>query len=310
MVLISSKRFYLVAVAALVVATAPFAQAKVRVVTTLSTFADLAREVGGEDVEVIALSKGTQDPHFVDPKPDLALKLNRADLLIHNGLSLEVGWLPVLVTGARNAKIQPGSDGNLDASTVVNVKGVPQGKIDRTMGDVHPGGNPHYMLDPGNGIAVSQAIAARLKQIDSAHAKQYDYRQAAFRQKLQTKTVQWKSALAPFKGTSIVPYHDSWLYFSEWAGLVEAGFVEPKPGVPPSPQHVSVLVSRIKDKKVKLVIAQTYYPHDMAELVAQKAGATFLELPSDVGAEPGADSYIGLFDTIVKKLTAALGKER
>lgn len=308
--LISSKHLILAAVTAFFAVTAPLAHAKVRVVTSLSTFADLAREVGGDDVEVIALSKGTQDPHFVDPKPDLALKLNRADLLIHNGLSLEVGWLPVLVTGARNAKVLPAATGHLDASTVVDIKGIPQGKIDRTMGDVHPGGNPHYMLDPGNGIVVSQAIAAKLKIIDPSHAKQYDERTAAYVKKLRTKITQWKTALAPYKGTSIVPYHDSWLYFTEWAALHEAGFVEPKPGIVPSPQHVSALVARIKDKKVKLVIAQTYYPHDMAELVAQKAGAMFLELPSDVGAEQGAETYIGLFDTIVKKLTGALGKGR
>lgn len=285
------------------------AHARIRVVTTLPSFADLAREVGGDDVDVVSLTKGTQDPHFVDAKPDLVLKLNKADLLLHAGLDLEIGWLPVLVTGSRNSKINAGSKGNLDCSTLVEVKDVPKGKVDRSMGDVHPGGNPHYMGDPRNGLVVAAGIANRLKEIDHEHAQQYDSRLSKYQTKLRAAIKTWESKMKPYQHAKVVTYHRSWIYFTDWLGLNEVGYVEPKPGVPPSPSHIVELVARIKNMNVKAVIAEPFYPKDSAEVVAKQANAAFVVLPSEVLGTPDAKTYIDLFDVSLGRLAPILGSK-
>lgn len=284
------------------------ALAKVRVVSSLPTFAEIAKEIGGDKIEVKSLAKGYQDPHFVDGKPSFILDLNKADLLIYNGLELEIGWLPPLVTGARNSKILPGNTGNLDCSTLIsNILEVPTKKIDRSMGDIHPGGNPHYWLDPRNGIAVAKGIAGRLKEIDPQNTSYYDDRLNDFVKRLGAKIKEWEEKLAPYRGTKIVTYHKSWGYFSDWAGFDEVGYVEPKPGIPPSPSYVVDLIRKIQGMNVKLVIAESFYPQKVPALIAQKAGASFLVLPSDVGAAEGIDTYFDLFDAIVGEITSKLG---
>src|SRR5574341_542011 len=212
------------------------ALAKVRIVGSIPGFAAIAQEIGGDKVEVTSLSKGYQDPHFVDAKPSLILVLNKADLLLYAGLELEIGWLPPLITGARNSKILPNNIGNLDCSTLIsNILEVPTTKIDRSMGDIHPGGNPHYMLDPRNGIVIAKGIAERLKQIDPKNTSYYDEHLKDFVGHLDTKIKEWDEKLNPYKGTQIITYHKSWTYFIDWAGFEEVGNVEPKPGIPPSP---------------------------------------------------------------------------
>lgn len=278
--------------------------AKMKIVTTLPSFADIAAQVGGDVVEVSALLKGSQDPHFVDPKPDLILKLNRADLLISAGLGLEDGWLPPLITGSRNNKIQNGAEGNLIASTFVNLKESFKGPVDRSQGDIHPGGNPHFMLDPRNGTVIAKAVANRLSKIDPANAEHFHKRAEHYSKELATKIIAWEKLLASIKNSPIITYHRSWVYFSDWVGLNEIGFVEPKPGIPPSPSHMLKIISTAKEKKVQFVLIEPYYPKGSAEEVAQKIGATFLVLPTEVNGSPGASSYISLFDELVTKLTS------
>ena len=284
--------------------------ASVRVVTSLPDFAAITKEIGGDKVEVKSIGKGYQDPHFVDAKPIFIRDLNRADLLIYQGLDLEIGWLPVLITGSRNSKITGlSSPGRLDASTLItNILEVPTTKIDRSMGDIHPFGNPHYLLDPRNGILVAKGIAERLGQIDTENASFYEANFKQFADRLIKKISEWEAQLAPFKGTKIVAYHKSWNYFANWAGFDEVEWIEPKPGIPPTPSHVAELIESMKNENVKLVIAESYYPQKTARIIAEKTGTEFLVLPSSVGAREGIDTYMELFDTIVNDLTGALSK--
>jgi len=282
--------------------------AKVRVVTSVPTLAAIAEEVGGDKVEVEGLAKGYQDPHFVDSKPSYVLLLNKADLLLYTGLDLEIGWLPVLITGSRNSKItSTASPGRLDTSTLIlNILEVPNTKVDRSMGDIHPGGNPHYWLDPRNGIATANGIAERLMEIDPENSSYYDERLGDFVKRLNAKIQEWDKKLAPYRGTEIVTYHKSWVYFSDWAGFKEVGYIEPKPGIPPSPSHAAELIRKMKEMNVKLVIAESYYPQKTPALIAEKTGASFLALPSQVGGREGINTYFDLFDVIVNEITSKL----
>jgi len=282
--------------------------AKVRVVTSVPTLAAIAEEIGGDKVEVEGLAKGYQDPHFVDAKPSYVLLLNKADLLLYTGLDLEIGWLPVLITGSRNSKITSiNAPGNLNSSTLIPiVLEVPTVRVDRSMGDVHPLGNPHYMLDPRNGISVAKGIADRLKEIDPENASYYDERLKDFVKRLSAKIKEWDEKLVPYKGTEVVTYHKSWVYFSDWAGFKEVGYIEPKPGIPPSPSYVAELIRKMKEMNVKLVIAESYYPQKTPALIAEKTGASFLALPSQVGGREGINTYFDLFDAIVGEITSKL----
>ena len=285
------------------------AGATLRVVTTTQNLAALVRAVGGEAVGVEGLARGYQDPHFVDAKPSFIVKLNRAHLLVLVGLQLEVGWLPSLLTTARNGRIQPGSQGFLDASTVVEVKEV-QIAASRAEGDVHPGGNPHYLLDPENALRVAEAVAKRLSQLDPQHADAYREGWAAFRRSLLAKEASWQERLKPYAGQRILVYHKSWIYFLDWAGLRRAGTIEPKPGIPPSPSYLGELIKKLEKDPVAAVIAEPYYPAKTAGMVARKLGVPFLVLPSQVGAEEGIESYPQLLETIVERLVAALEPRR
>jgi zinc/manganese transport system substrate-binding protein len=285
--------------------------AKVRVVSSVPNFASIAEEIGGDKVEVKSIAKGYEDPHFVSPKPSYILLLNKADLVLYNGLDLEIGWLPPLITGARNSKILTGALGNLDCSTLIpTILEVPTTKIDRSMGDIHPGGNPHYMLDPRNGIPVAKGIADRLKEIDPENASYYDERLRDFVGHLNVKIKEWDHKLAPYKGAEIVTYHKGWVYFSNWADFKEVGYIEPKPGIPPSPSYVAELIRRIQQMNVKLVIAESYYPQKTPALIAEKAGASFLTLPASVGGRDGINTYYDLFDVIVGDIKSKLANTK
>lgn len=293
-------------VAALAVGLGPApAHAALRVVTSIETFADLARRVGGDRVEVRALSRGSMDPHFVEARPNLQVALNRADLLVHVGLDLEIGWLPPLVVAARNPRIQLGQPGNLDASAQIEPLDLPTTKVDRSMGDIHPRGNPHYWLVPDNADIIAGEIAARLKQLDPAGAAAYDANLAAFRKQLAARRDAWQKQAAPLRGLKVVTFHKSWSYLSRWLGLVEIGYVEPKPGIPPPLSHVAQLVGQMRAQGAKVVMLESFYSRNTAEVVARQAGGRLAVLPSDVGATPDASDYFRLVDEVLRLLAEA-----
>jgi zinc/manganese transport system substrate-binding protein len=278
---------------------------KLRVVATIETLADLARKLGGDRVEVASLSKGWTDPHFVEPKPSLVLVLNRADLLIHVGLELEIGWLPPLVLGARNDKIQLGAPGNLDASQEIPVLDVPTQRVTRAMGDIHPLGNPHYFIPPDEALIVAHEIVDRLRGLDPAGSDAYDANLAAFEAKLKQKRADWERRAAALRGVKVVTYHRSWSYVAKWLGLNQVGFVEPKPGIPPSASHVAQLISIMQQQQVRLVLSESFYPRNLVALIAQKGGAKLVILPANVGGDPAAKDYFSLVEVIVDRLVEA-----
>jgi zinc/manganese transport system substrate-binding protein len=284
--------------------------AKLKVVTTLSDFASLAQTVGGDRVETESLAKGYQDPHFVEPKPSFVLKLHDADVLIVAGLELEIGYLPPLLDQARNGKIRPTGAGYLDASVGCDILDRPTGQVTRAMGDVHPYGNPHYWLDPANGRVIARAIAAKLSSLDPSGAETYAKNLADFEAKLKAAETRWAARLAPFKGAKIVTYHSSWPNFAKAFGLDVVGFLEPKPGIPPSPQHKLEIINLMNAQKVPIILMEVYFDRKDPDFVASKTGATVVVIPPSVGGEPAAKDYVSLFDLDVEKIASALEKKR
>jgi zinc/manganese transport system substrate-binding protein len=280
--------------------------AALHVVSSIPTLGSLAKEVGGNRVEVESLGKGYQDPHFIEPKPSLMLVLNRADLLLHVGLELEIGWLPPLVLGSRNPKIQVGEPGNLDCSRAIPVVDIPTTKVDRSMGDIHPQGNPHYWLPPANARIVAREIAQRLMQLDPEGRAGYEKNLASFNARVDAKEKEWAPEVAKLKGVKVATYHKSWSYVSHWLGMEEIGYVEPKPGIPPDPQHLSRLIAAMKQDGAKLLLMEDFYNKSVATLVAEKAGAKLLDLPTDVGARPEIKDWFTLVDAVVKALSSAV----
>src|SRR6266508_2843970 len=284
--------------------------ATVHIVTSIQDFSSIADSVGGKRVETFALSRGYQDPHFVEPKPSFILKLSRADLLIVAGLDLEVGYLPPLLDQSRNGKIRPGSPGYLDASIGCDILERPTGVVTRAMGDVHPFGNPHYWLDPNNGRVIARAIAAKLSSIDPGGAAEYRSNLAAFEAQLADREKGWEAALAPYAGTEVVTYHNSWPNFLKRFKLKAAGYIEPKPGIPPSPSHTVELINLMNARKVPVILMEPYFDDRTPRSVAQKTGATLLRFIPSVGGVPQAKDYISLFDYDVKLLAEALATKR
>ena len=291
---------------AAVAATAMPAFAQLKVVTTTEDLAAIAREVGGDKIRVTAIAKGYQDPHFVDPKPSFILEINRADLLIVVGRELEIGWLPPLITSGRNAKVQPGAAGYLDASLNVKILEIPTGQITRAMGDVHSQGNPHYWLDPGNGRLIAQAIRGKLSQLQQADRAYFEQRYADFDKRLAAAEQRWDATLAPFKGTKLVTYHRSWPNFMERFGFNVIGYVEPRPGIPPSPSHTIDLIGEMKRQAVKVIVVEPYFDKKTPQSIATQVGGRVVELSPSVGGQPGTEDYIKLFDYNVRVLSEAL----
>jgi zinc/manganese transport system substrate-binding protein len=283
------------------------ALAKVRVISTLQDFASIAQAVGGDRVEVDALAKGYQDPHFVDAKPSLILKLSRADLLLVAGLDLEIGYLPPMIDQSRNARIHPGNAGYLDLSTGCEVLGRPVGQVTRAMGDVHPYGNPHYWTDPENGRRAARAIAARLTQLDAAGRDAYAKGLLAFEARLTAKEKEWAAKMAPFAGAKVVSFHDSWPNFAKAFGLVVAGHIEPKPGIPPTPAHTLQIIRLIQGEKIKAILVEPYVDTKTARFIAGKTGATVVVAYPSVGGTPATPDYFALFDVNLDALAKALG---
>jgi len=294
-------RLFAFSILATVAAGRP-AAAAVQVVTTTADLGAIAQEIGGDRVSVTALAKGYQDPHFVDPKPSFILAVSRADLLIVIGRELEIGWLPPLINSSRNAKIQPGGKGYLDASMNVKILEIPTGQITRAMGDVHPSGNPHYWLEPDNGRRIAQAIRDKLSELSSADRAYFAQRYDDFNARLAEAEKRWTAAMAPYKGAKIVTYHRSWPNFMEHFGLDVIGYVEPKPGVPPSPTHTLELIAEMKRQGAKLIIVEPYFDLKTAQSIANQVGGKVLVLAPSVGGAKEASDYIKLFDYDVNLL--------
>lgn len=280
--------------------------AGLNVVASIPTFGALAQEVGGNLIDVKSLAKGDQDPHFLEPKPSYTVLLNRADLVIEGGLELEIGWMPVLLTQSRNPKIQRGQPGYLDASDGLSIQELPTGKMDRSEGDVHPLGNPHYWMDPRNGLIIARHIATRLKQLDPKNAEQYDKNYQQFELRLKGKIAGWDKKLAPLRGQKIITYHKSLSYFSNWSGINVAGYVEPKPGIPPNPGYLLSLIDKIKTEKIPLIASENFYNPKPCEQLAEKTGAKFITITTSVNGEPAVKSYDDLIEVMIQKFLGAL----
>src|SRR5258705_10266438 len=286
-------------------ATTP-AVADLKVATSLTDLASVAQIVGGKHVSAQSLCPGYADPHFVPAKPSLMKAIQRADVFVSTGLELDGGWLPLVLPGSRNPKIQPGTRGFVDASQGVDVLEKPVGTVSRAEGDIHPFGNPHYYADPQNLEVVANHLAEVFSQLDPANAADYAANAKAFDEKMEASLAKWEQQMAPYKGTSIVTYPPNFVYFPERFGLKRFGTVEPKPGLPPSPHYVNDLAGAMKKAGVKVVVYQPYYNADAGNQVAKRAGGVAVEIATEVGGVPGADDVFSKFDTLVSSVAGAL----
>ena len=280
----------------------PSLQAKIRVVTTTPDLASIVQEIGGDLVEVQSIAKGYQDPHYVQAKPSYMRTMNRADLLVYVGLQLEIAWLPLLIQGARNPEILPGSQGNLDASFGIEVLEVPKGELDRTMGDIHPEGNPHYWLDPRNGLQIARSVTERLMLLSPEEASYFEENLEAFTKNLHEKIRLWEEEMAPYQGVEIVGDHKQWEYLANWLGLKIVGLVEDRPGIPPTAKHIVGLTALMKKREVSLLLNANYFDPNIPGKVAGRTGARLLILPASVRGEEGTNRYTELFDRILSLL--------
>jgi ABC-type Zn uptake system ZnuABC Zn-binding protein ZnuA len=293
--------------AALLLAVAPFrSHAQLKVVTSTTDLHDIATAVGGDRIQASHISEGYQDPHFVEAKPSFVLKLRDADVWAYVGLDLEIGWMPLLISGARNEKVRPGGSGHLDVSTAIPLLDVPQGKVDRSQGDVHPLGNPHYWLDPENAKRIAHLFATKFSQLDPAGTAHYAANEKAFVDRLDAAAKEWEPQLAAIRGKPVVAWHTSWRYFAEYTGMNIVGFMEPKPGVPPSPSHLAGLIQTMKRTGAKVIIMEPFYDRKMADFVARNTGATVLVLPPSVGGEKGVNDYVTLMKHDISRVAEAI----
>ena len=278
------------------------AASKIQIMTATTDLASLAQEVGGDKVEVESIARGYQDPHFVDAKPSFLLKLKHADLLIVVGLELEIGWLPPLINQSTNPKIQVGAPGYLDASRFARILEIPTGQVTRAEGDVHPLGNPHYWLDPENGVRIAKGIADKLSEMRPGDAAYFAQRFTDFEQRLKQADQRWLAEMKPYEGRKIITYHRSWPNFAEHFHLNVVGYVEPRPGIPPSPQHTVELIQQMKRDNVKVIVVEPYFDLKTPNAVARETGGKVLVLPPSVGGEKEITDYFKLFDYDISKL--------
>lgn len=305
---IRSSVVFLATVAALLAAAPAPAQNKLNVVTTTEDLASIAREIGGDRITVESIARGYQDPHFVEAKPSFILKLQKADLLVVVGRELEIGWLPPLITQSRNGKIQVGANGYLDASLRARILDIPQGEVTRAMGDVHPQGNPHYWLDPENGKVIAQEIFDKLAQLRPGDRAVFEQRLNGFVSRLSEAEKRWLAAMVPYKGTKVVTYHRSFSNFADRFGLNVIGFVEPRPGIPPTPQHTLDVINEMKRQNVKLVLVEPFFDLKTPNAIGRATGAEVLVMPPSTGGVKEITDYFTLFDYDVNLLVTALKK--
>jgi zinc/manganese transport system substrate-binding protein len=289
-----------------VVALLPIiAQAKIKVVATLPDFASLAREIGGDKIEITTLAKATEDSHFVDARPSFVVGLRKADVLIDGGAELEIGWLPPLLQNARNSKIEIGQPGRVQAAQGIRLMNVPT-NVTRAAGDVHALGNPHFSVDPIIAKAIAAHIAQAFSAVDPPNAAFYNASYKKFEATINAKLQEWGTKLLPFKGQSVVGYHDSWVYFAHRFGLNIDIFLEPKPGIPPSPSHLAEVIQQMKAQHIKAILVEPYHNRKIAEKVAQSTGAKVVDFAQFPGALPDTETYVKLIDNLVDRLAAAL----
>jgi zinc/manganese transport system substrate-binding protein len=282
------------------------AAAKLYVVTTTEDLAAITREVGGDRIDVEAIARGYQDPHFVEAKPSFILKLQRANLLIVVGRELEIGWLPPLIQQSRNARIQVGAENYLDASARVKILDIPTGEITRAMGDVHPLGNPHYWLDPDNGRIMAKSILAALVRLQPVDRAYFEQRETDFERRLTEAEKQWDTMMAPYKGTKVVTYHRSFPNFTDRFGLSIIGYIEPRPGIPPTPGHTLALINEMTRQNVKLVLVEPYFDLKTPNAIGRSTGAKVLVMPPSVGGVKEITDYVKLFDYNINLLVSAI----
>jgi zinc/manganese transport system substrate-binding protein len=279
------------------------AHAALKVLATTSDWGALSKELGGDKVDVYTATNAFQDVHRVDAKPSLVARARSADLIVATGAELEVGWLPVLLQESGNARIQPGNPGYFEAAAQLRLLEVPS-KVDRSMGDIHPQGNPHVQLDPHNIAAVAKALSARLAQMDAANAAYYTARGADFDNRWQQATAKWESEAAPLKGTTVVVIHRDQVYLCHWLGLVEIAAIEPKPGVPPSAGYLGELVAKLTAAPPKMILRAAYNDPKAANWLSDRIHTPVVLLPGSVGGTPEAKDIFSLFDDTVNRLLA------
>jgi zinc/manganese transport system substrate-binding protein len=282
------------------------ASAKLNVVATTQDFGSIAAAIGGSEVSITTLAKPTEDPHFVDAKPSFIVKLNRADALVEGGADLEVGWLPALLDQSRNSKLASGAPGRIACSQGVQLVEVPA-TLDRSKGDIHAAGNPHYLTDPANARAVAQHIAEAFSQLDPKSAEIYQTNLKKFTDQLDAKLTEWQELLAPYKDQQVVAYHDSWPYFARRFNLKIDLFLEPKPGIPPTPVHLAEVILRMRSDHIHVVLVEPYQNRKTAQTVAADTGATVVDVSQFPGGVKGTENgYLELMDYDVRAVARAL----
>ena len=305
-----SQRLLGALTACVILLMANVALAKGKIVATTTDLAAVAAEVGGEHATVAALARASEDPHYVDAKPSHIVKLNKADLLVLNGLELEVGWLPNLIERARNNKINVGASGYFDASTAVSLLQVPTGKIERSMGDVHPGGNPHFMIDPRRGAKVALALGERLARVDPKHDAYYRKRAAAFSARLDAMAKKQTARFAslPADKRDVVTYHASTIYLSDWLGLTELIQVEPKPGIAPNPKHLARVLGTMRENQCKVIFQEEYYPQKSSAKLAELAKGELVVIAGGTPGYTSKNAYEARIEKVADKIYAVLSE--
>ncbi len=304
-----TKRFILLLSALMCFAfTANLSAKKLNVVATLPSLASIAENVGGNLIQISSITKGSQDAHYLEAKPSYMLKLNKADLLIYSGLELEIGWLPLLIQGSRNNQIIVGGKGNLNASIALQSNSIlekPKGEVDRSMGDVHPSGNPHYLLDPRNALLVADLMNQKFSALDPANQNAYQQNYETFKHKLEQKITEYEQKFAPVKGREVVCYHPHWSYLLNWMNLIPVTYIEPRPGIPPTPKHKKETIELMQAKKIKVVIISSWKEPSKALEVAHATNAELLILPGEVQADNDSNDYFSWIESMVNKIVTA-----
>jgi zinc/manganese transport system substrate-binding protein len=287
------------------VASVPAEAKKLNVVATTTDMAALTQEVGGDRVSVEAMAKGYQDPHFVEAKPSFLPKLHQADLIVVVGLQLEIGWLPPLITQCGNPRIQTGAQGYLDAAQFAEILDIPTGPVTRAMGDVHPLGNPHYWLNPDNGRRIAKGIATKLSEMSPGDAAYFQQRFQDFDKRLTEAERRWNEAMKAYRGRKVVTYHNSLPNFARYFGLNVVGYVEPRPGIPPTPRHTLELIQMMRSDSVKIIMVEPYFDLKTPNSIGSATGAKVVVYLPSVGGEKEVTDYFKLFDYDIDLLTKA-----
>lgn len=302
------KLFKLLLVAAGLMAMSAPAFADLNVFACEPHWASLAKAIGGDHVDVTSATGAYNDPHYIQARPSLISKMRRANLVICNGAQLEIGWLPVLMRQGANASVQPGQPGYLDAAQYVTLQEVPQ-SVDRALGDIHPDGNPHFQTDPRNIAAVAPHLIERMKALDPGNAAYYQQRYQDFMTKFNAAIAKWQQEAAPLKGMKLIAYHDGWVYMQKWLGLDIVGFLEPKPGIPPSPGHLADLLTQVRGGGVKGIIYTPYEDEQAPQWLSQRASIPFALIPDTVGADNDPDLFT-FYSVMVQQLLKLHGEAK